>query len=157
MTTRDVGKRRLLRTGALGLGLLLSAPALAEVPAPAPKAKEAAPAAAPKMEAYQLVLLRRGPRWTPLQTPEIERLQEQHLGHLTKMGESGKMVIAGPFSDQADQTLRGMCLYRVGSLEEARKLAEADPMVQAGRLRVEVLSWWVEKGYMTFPKTPQPR
>ena len=48
------------------------------------------------------------------------------------------------------------CLYRVGSLEEARKLAEGDPMVQARRLEVEVLAWWVEKGAVTFRPPPAP-
>ena len=109
------------------------------------------------MESYQLVLLRRGPAWTPDSTPAVQRLQEQHIAHLRKMGAAGKMVIAGPFSDQPDPTLRGLCLYRVGSLEEARTLAESDPMVQSGRLRVEVLRWWVEKGAMTFPHAPAAR
>jgi hypothetical protein len=45
-----------------------------------------------------------------------------------------------------------MSLFRVASPEEARALAEADPMVQAGRLTVEVLTWWVEKGVMEFPQ-----
>lgn len=121
------------------------------------KAEKAPPAAdAPKMEfeSYQLVLLKRGPSWTPEKTPAIETLQREHLAHLGKMGESGKMVIAGPFGDQADESMRGMCLYRVGSLEEAKALAESDPMVKSGRLKVEALTWYVEKGYMTFPKAP---
>jgi uncharacterized protein YciI len=71
------------------------------------------------------------------------------------MGKAGKMVAAGPFSDQADPAYRGVCLYRVGSVEEARKLAEQDPAVQAGQLRVEAMTWWYGKGYMTFPKAPE--
>jgi uncharacterized protein YciI len=111
-------------------------------------------AAEHEFERYQLVLLRRGPTWTAESTPAVQELQKQHLAHFVKMSEAGKLVIAGPFSDQQDATLRGMCLYRVGSVEEARRLAEQDPMVQAGRLQVEVLTWNVEKGYMTFPKAP---
>jgi hypothetical protein len=48
-----------------------------------------------------------------------------------------------------------MCVYRVGSIDEARKLAEDDPAVKAGRLRVEVMTWYVQKGYMAFPKAPE--
>jgi len=70
------------------------------------------------------------------------------------MGESGKMVIAGPFSNQADPAFRGACIYRVATPEEARSLAEQDPIVKAGQLRVEVMTWWVGKGYMTFPRAP---
>jgi uncharacterized protein YciI len=108
------------------------------------------------MESDQLVLLWRGPRWSPEVTPETRRIQEEHIGHLKAMAATGKLVIAGPVSDAPDPALRGICLYRAGSLSEARALAERDPAVQAGRLRVEVLTWWVEKGYMTFPKAPAP-
>jgi uncharacterized protein YciI len=101
------------------------------------------------MERYSLVLLRRPANGGP-KVADLEALQRQHIGHLQAMARAGKMVVAGPFDDQADPRMRGMCLYRV-SLEEARRLAQEDPMVKAGRLEVEVLTWWVEKGAMTFP------
>jgi uncharacterized protein YciI len=107
-----------------------------------------------EMESFQLVLLRRGPAWTPEVTPAVEALQKQHIAHLEAMSQAGKMVIAGPLGDQADPTLRGVCLYRVGSVDEARALAEQDPAVKAGRLRVEAMTWWVGKGYLAFPKAP---
>ena len=129
----------------LGAALVALVAAASQAPAPAQKRE---------FEKYQLVLLKRGPASSPEQTDESRRIQAEHLAHLTKLGESGKLVIAGPFADQPDPTLRGMCLYRVGSVEEARALAEADPAVKAGRLRVEALTWYVEKGYMTFPKAP---
>jgi uncharacterized protein YciI len=138
------------RSAPLLAALLLAMPALAGEPAPA----AAKPELPPNMESYQLVLLVRGSRWTPEVTPATAELQKQHIAHLTRMGEQGKIVVAGPFSDQRDVTMRGACVYRVGSVEEARALAEQDPAVKAGRLRVEVVTWWVEKGYMTFPKAP---
>lgn len=107
-----------------------------------------------EMESFQLVLLRRGPAWTPEVTPATEALQKRHLAHLETMHAAGKMVIAGPLGDQPDPTLRGVCLYRVGSVDEARALAEQDPAVQAGRLKVEAMTWWVGKGYLAFPKAP---
>jgi uncharacterized protein YciI len=116
---------------------------------PAPAA-QAAPATPPKMEAFALVILRRGAAWTPEQTPATEELQKQHIGHLVAMARAGKMVVAGPLGDQKDETMRGICLYRT-SLDEARALAEQDPAVKAGRLRVEVMTWFTEKGAMTFP------
>jgi uncharacterized protein YciI len=104
----------------------------------------------PDMEKYYLVLLKRAPDAPKLEGPALEALQKKHLAHLRAMYEAGKMAIAGPFDEQEDETLRGMCLYRVATLGEARTLAEEDPMVKAGRLRVEVLAWWVEKGYVSF-------
>jgi len=60
------------------------------------------------------------------------------------------MVVAGPFDEQEDEGKRGLCLYRVASAAEARALAEQDPAVKAGRLKVEVMAWWVEKGAVSF-------
>lgn len=114
------------------------------------------PATKPAMEfeQYQLVILRAGDNPPEISREQIMEIQKQHLAHLTAMGKSGKMVIAGPFGDQEDKSFRGMCLYRVGSIEEARKLAEADPAVKAGRMKVQVMTWYVENGYMTFPRAP---
>jgi len=33
----------------------------------------------------------------------------------------------------------------------ARRLAEADPAVAAGRLEVEVMTWYTQKGALAFP------
>jgi uncharacterized protein YciI len=49
-------------------------------------------------------------------------------------------------SDQPDDGWRGICLYQVGSLEEARRLAELDPAVRAGVFSVDVMSWYTAKG-----------
>ncbi len=105
-----------------------------------------------EMESVQLVLLMRAPTWKKLPPEEAEALQKKHLAHLTAMAESGRIVVAGPFSDQADPAYRGACVYRVGSVAEARALAEEDPIVKAGQLRVEAMTWFYGKGYMTFPK-----
>jgi uncharacterized protein len=123
---------------------------LAILLAPAVRANEAPP----NMEKYYLVLLKRPANAPQLEPKTVEDLQRRHLEHFKSMYLAGKMVVAGPFDEQKDPTLRGLCLYRVGSLEEARKLAEADPMVQARRLEVEVLAWWVEKGAVTFRPPP---
>lgn len=109
---------------------------------------------APNMEKYYLVLLKRPAKPAQKEAKELEDLQRRHLDHLRKMYSAGKMVVAGPFDEQKDPTLRGLCLYRVGEMEEARKLAEDDPMVRAGRLAVEVVAWWVEKGAVTFRPPP---
>lgn len=133
----------------------LVVPARAAEPAHPPPPPAAAPAKF-EFEQFQLVLLVRPAGRKEIPEAEAEAIQREHLAHLTKMGESGKMVVAGPFGDQRDASLRGACLYRVATVEEARALAEADPAVKAGRLRVEVVTWYVGKGYLAFPKAPAP-
>ena len=105
--------------------------------------------APPELESRTLVLLKR-PREAPAFSDEQrEGVQAQHLGHLRAMRERGSLVAGGPFSDQPDETLRGLCLYRTG-LEETRALAESDPAVHAGRLEVDVLTWWFPAGTVSF-------
>jgi hypothetical protein len=48
-------------------------------------------------------------------------------------------------------SLRGLTFYRTGSLEQARQLAEADPAVRAGRLAVEIMTWYCPPGTMSRP------
>jgi uncharacterized protein YciI len=98
-----------------------------------------------ELDSYTFVLLKRGPRALEFSEEELERLQEQHLAHLDAMREQGHLLIAGPFSDQPDESLRGFCLYRT-DLEATRRLAESDPSVQAGRMAVDVMTWWTTRG-----------
>ena len=97
----------------------------------------------PEMKTYYLVFSLKGPNRGQDST-ESAKIQEAHLAHLTKMYKEGKMAIAGPLLD--DQDLRGICVYDVKSLEEAKALAEADPAVKAGRLKVEVHPWMSQRG-----------
>ena len=104
-----------------------------------------------ELEAFELVLLR-----TPENTPaydeaELERIQAEHLAHHARLRESGQVVTNGPVRDQADPSLRGLSFYRMGSLAEARQLAETDPAVRAGRLSVEIMSWYCPPGTMSKP------
>ena len=98
-----------------------------------------------ELESYTFVLLKRGPRAAEYSGEELDRLQEQHLAHLRAMTEQGHLLIAGPFSEQPDESLRGFCLYRT-DLEETRRLAESDPSVQAGRMAVDIMTWWTKRG-----------
>ena len=102
-----------------------------------------------ELDSYSFVLLKRGPRAAEFSDEELDRLQEQHLAHLAAMSEQGHLVLAGPFSEQPDETLRGFCLYRT-DLDETRRLAESDPSVQAGRMAVDVMSWWTKRGSLPF-------
>ncbi len=98
-----------------------------------------------ELDGYSFVLLKRGPRALEYSDEELGRLQEQHLAHLAEMREQGHLLLAGPFSEQPDETLRGFCLYRT-SVEETRRLAESDPSVRAGRMAVDVMGWWTARG-----------
>ena len=103
-----------------------------------------------EMTTYQVAFYRKGPAWTPSTTPEHKKLQSEHLAHIGKMADSGKLIIAGPFSDGGD--LRGMLIFRVDSVEEAKALAEQDPVVKAGRLVLEWHPWFAAKNITVTAK-----
>ena len=86
---------------------------------------------------YTLVFLRKGPAPRDDEARN-ERLQREHLQHLTKLQILGKLVLNGPVLEEHD--ILGVSVY-AASLEEARSLAEADPKVKAGYLTVEAIPW----------------
>lgn len=97
-----------------------------------------------QMTTYVVGFLKKGANWGTGTKEESERIQERHLANLRKMAEAGKLIIAGPFSDNTG--LRGMLIFKVSSIEEARGLAEQDPAVQAGRLALELHPWFAAQG-----------
>jgi uncharacterized protein YciI len=105
-----------------------------------------APAVPTEMTTYYVVFLVKGDVSTPAESPELQNMQERHIAHMKALHEAGKLVIAGPFLD--GQTIRGICVYKTASADEARTLAEADPAVKSGRLKVEVHPWMVQKGIL---------
>ena len=88
----------------------------------------------------------RGDKWTPEKTPAIEELQRAHLANIMRLAEMKKLVVAGPFGD--DTPLRGIFVFRVASIDEARELAATDPAVQAGRFKIEMHPWLVPEGIL---------
>lgn len=101
-----------------------------------------------EMTTYYLALLYRGPNSTGQATPETQRIQEEHMANIRRMAEAGKLILAGPFSDNGN--LRGIFVFRVGSLEEAKALADADPAVKAGRLAPEIHPWFAAKNIHVY-------
>jgi uncharacterized protein YciI len=99
---------------------------------------------------HTFVLLRRGPRAHEYGEEELSRLQAAHLEFLEEMRQAGHLLVAGPFREQEDETLRGFCLYRTG-LEETRRLVAEDPSVRAGRMSADVMIWLSQRGHVEFP------
>jgi uncharacterized protein len=106
--------------------------------------------AAPReFDRYTFVLLRRPSDAPDLPEAELDRLQEEHLAHLAALRAEG-LLVAGPFREQEDESLRGMCLFRRPA-GEVRRLMADDPAVRAGRMRADVFTWLTPKGTLAFP------
>jgi Mn-dependent DtxR family transcriptional regulator len=93
-----------------------------------------------EIQSYQLVLLRR-----PLSAPEVDnetlgQLYKEHTLYQRSLRNAGYVLLAGSLSEQPDESMYGLYIYRVGSLEVARKMAERDPLVRAGLLSVDLMT-----------------
>src|SRR5262249_29912840 len=108
-----------------------------------PRLRAADPPPEYEMTTYYVAFLYRGPAWSAGEPAERAKLQEGHMANIRKMAETGKLLVAGPFTDDGD--LRGLFVFRTGTLEEAKAMAEQDPAVKAGRLRLEWHPWFAAK------------
>ena len=101
----------------------------------------------PDRTIYYVYLLKKGPAWSPDETPEIEALQAAHLANMKRLGEMGKLVLNGPLLDSfaTSGEIRGIGVLKTSSLAEAQELISTDPMVKVGRLIFELHAWMVGK------------
>lgn len=91
------------------------------------------------MKKFVMAFLKKGPN-RDFSEEEAQKLQAAHLANIGKMAEAGKLVLAGPFFGDGD--LRGIYIFDVNSIEEAKKLTETDPAIQAGSLVMELKEWY---------------
>ncbi len=95
------------------------------------------------MQKYFIIFLKQGPNRDQPQA-EAEKIQVEHLAYLGGLYKKGVLNLNGPVGDGGE--IAGISVYSTATLEEAVKLAEADPAVKAGRLVVEARPWWLAKG-----------
>jgi len=88
-----------------------------------------------------MALLKAGPNRDQDQDQDTAMdLQRGHMNHVNKMAEDGKLVLAGPFLDGGE--VRGIFVFDVETIEEARELTASDPAIKAGRLQMELHPWY---------------
>ena len=91
------------------------------------------------MSAYVMAFLKAGPN-SDLSKEEAARLQLAHLKNIDRLAAAGKLALAGPFMDKGP--IRGIYIFNVQSLEEARELTSSDPAIKAGSLVMELHPWY---------------
>ncbi|NVO18140.1 MAG: hypothetical protein HXX13_00475 [Bacteroidetes bacterium] len=91
------------------------------------------------MKQYFMVFLSKGPNRSQ-DSITAAKIQEAHLNNISRLFEEKKLVLAGPFLD--DGEVMGIFILDVPTVEEARKVTETDPAVQAGRLKMEIRPWY---------------
>ncbi len=97
------------------------------------------------MKRYVMAFLKRGPNRGQDSSTAAD-LQKAHLANINRLAQEGKLILADPFLDDGD--LRGIFLFDVETVEEARALTGTDPAIQAGRLIMELHPWYGSEALM---------
>jgi hypothetical protein len=81
----------------------------------------------------------------------IMEVVKEHLEYQVALEERGIMFGAGPFWSDDEKTWEGegMVIIRAASLEEAKKIAAADPMHKSGARCYTVRPWLLNEGTVT--------
>ena len=86
------------------------------------------------MRQYVFVLLKTGPNPKP-KGPERDEMFKGHFANMQRLAAEGKLVVAGPF-DGVDGW-RGMFIFAVKDIDEAKKLTASDPVIASGEMIAE--------------------
>jgi uncharacterized protein YciI len=104
------------------------------------------------MRQYVMVILKTGP--TP--KPQGEERDEMFMGHfanIQRLADQGKLVLAGPF-DGVDGW-RGMFIFAVQDIEEAKLLTATDPVIASGEMVAEYHRYYGSAAIMQINETHQ--
>ena len=85
----------------------------------------------------------------PAGDPEaVKASLPDHLAYQRNLEESGRLLMAGPISDESGEQMigAGMIIYRADSMEDATQLAEEDPMHKSGARSFCLRKWLVNEG-----------
>ena len=106
------------------------------------------PAAQDNMTTDQLVILKRTPAFAAqAQTPEGRKTVQAHIQHLYARGADGTFKVAGPFADDGEAA--GVIIVDAATPEKALEFESADPIVKAGFVTLEAISFMAPEGW--FP------
>lgn len=97
------------------------------------------------MRSYVLVVLKTGPNKLP-PGKERDAMFAGHFSNMKRLAADGKLAVAGPF-DGVDGW-RGLFIFSVSEIEEARKLTETDPLIIQGEMVAEFHKWYSSAALM---------
>jgi len=102
------------------------------------------------MKQYVFCILKTGSNTTTTEE-EKNNLFKGHMANITRLAQEGKLVLAGPFMKN-DRNYRGLYIFNVGTIEEAKTLVATDPAVKANLLEAELTLWYGSAALQETPK-----
>jgi uncharacterized protein YciI len=86
------------------------------------------------MRWYVLAVLKTGP--TPMPAgKERDEMFKGHFANINRLASEGKLALAGPFDGV--NGWRGLFIFAVSDIEEAKRLTATDPVIRSGEMVAE--------------------
>src|SRR5258708_1915928 len=108
-----------------------------------------------RFDQYTVTLLVLRPDAPQLTEDEANALQDRHLDHLATLSDQGIISAVGPLVGQDDPRLRGFSIWAVDA-DKARELANQDPGVLEGKYEIQVMTWMMAAGTLSFGNVKAP-
>ncbi|WP_194792975.1 YciI family protein [Caenimonas koreensis] len=102
------------------------------------------------MRSYVFVVLKTGPNKMPA-GPERDEMFKGHFANMTRLATQGKLAAAGPFDGK--EGWRGMFIYAVKTIEEAKQLTATDPVIINGEMVAEYHALYASAALMQVTDT----
>lgn len=102
------------------------------------------------MKQYVFVFLKTGKAKIE-DAKKVHELQNGHLKNIGRLAEAGKLIVAGPFIEGGE--MRGIYIFDVKTIEEAKELVKTDPAINAGIFDVEFIKWYGSAALMQVNET----
>jgi len=101
------------------------------------------------MRNYVLVILRTGLTRVP-DGDARNAMFAGHMANIRRLSDEGKLVLAGPFGEK-DVDWRGLFVFAVADIEEAKALVATDPVIIQGEMVAEYHSWYGSAATVLLP------
>jgi uncharacterized protein YciI len=92
------------------------------------------------MKSYVFAILKTGSN-TTTDKAFIDSCFSGHMANIFRLVNEGKLIVAGPLGKN-DNSYRGIFIFNVSTIDEARKLVETDPTVNSKLLEADLYNWY---------------
>ncbi|RPI59459.1 MAG: hypothetical protein EHM44_12060 [Ignavibacteriales bacterium] len=92
------------------------------------------------MKSYVFVILKTGSNATT-DKAFIDSCFSGHMANIVRLVNEGKLIVAGPLG-MNDNAYRGLFVFNVSTIEEARELVQSDPAINSKLLDADLYNWY---------------
>jgi len=92
------------------------------------------------MKSYVFVILKTGSN-TTTDKAFIDSCFRGHMNNISRLVDEGILIVAGPLGKN-ENSYRGIFIFNVKTIEEAKELVQTDPAINSGLLDVDLYNWY---------------